>query len=291
MRRRSLLFFMILSFSGCLASAQSFGQDRFPEFALTSDMNINEPVLEPEDQVDIEIKNPLMRDVIYLQDQINLLESLIERQAGIQKIADNYAKSGIPFKQPLPPLNACAKLPPNVLCLLTYPDLEQNREFIDNTQQQSAAVIIGTSQAARTPQRATERQEQTELTTGRAEDYNWSDIECKLENCSALIVSTYNPIKRYRVRSGDVIDGKMQILSVSPQGVITATNGFEQNLPPLTVSGNAQQNAEAQPALKNIVDRTLAKTPSREKRNIATEQFYGSDNTGQPATLGPTGLF
>ena len=290
--------FSILVFLFAAMWSDTFAQDRFPEFLLTDDFEEPQISNNQNDNVTIVLKNPLMRDVIYLQEQINLLEALVQRQAEIQKIATNYEQIGVPYKQPPPPANVCRKLPPNVLCIYFYPDMDSNRVFLSETrsrvrERQNMAVMQSLEDYSYTqPQSA--QSEPTEILPIQTAVYKWTDIECRLGNCTALITSSDNSDNRIRVKNGDKIDGdRLRIVSINPVGVIASIQGNEFTLQPASLAGNDYSPAPQSNDVSSILAETLMDDGNM---NIQGQtQSSSSMSQNEPAVpapmLGPTGLF
>ena len=118
-------FFMILMGAVLGMCGTASAQVQLPQFSLSNipTIELNVEGVQDYETAFSRIPNPLMRDTLRLQYQINLLERLIRRQTEIQRIAESYESIGLPFKQPPPPETACALLPVNVLCMAFYPDL------------------------------------------------------------------------------------------------------------------------------------------------------------------------
>ena len=270
----------------------SNAQDQFPEFLLTPNTEILEPVPTDDDNVQITLERPLMRDIIYLQEQINLLESLVERQSSIQKIANNYQKAGIPYKQPPPPASVCRQLPPNILCLFFYPGLDKNKMFIEETKQRiqdqnNQALIdslenyaLGDAPNEKNPEPAPSLQ------------YSWADIECRIDNCTALIVDSNDQDKRFRVKSGEKINPSFKIISVSPIGVTAMLNDRKISLQPVSTDGEIIEQSEPD---NSDIDQIISDSSPTMMELPANRVFEGqtnsTQNSGPAPTLGPTGLF
>ncbi len=320
----------------------------FPEFSLGD--AITEPVegaeAQEEKDVDLDfvIESRLMRDILLLQEQINILDAMVQRQAEIQKIASNYESVGINFKQPLPPLETCKKIPLNLLCLYAYPDMEQHASFMDQQKQRveqkqqeaiNQAIANITQSMGQMPQLPRGGQQPTTANvafdTGMAfnpsptlkDNYFWSDIRCAVGQCSALVVSSVDESKRFRVEKGDTIEGYINVKDINIGGVqVSSEEEGDTFLKPLPVRGGSSVDLDGvgqSAGISDILGREMDASASRTQApdilrdlgqmtpNVSVvdplgsmpsglssppEEFFGemtSDN--DPPLLGPTGLF
>lgn len=290
-------FLMHFTAFSILTGSQALAQSRFPEFMLTPDFQMDEPVIAEKDRVSINLQNRLMRDIITLQDQINLLESLVERQAEIQKIAENYEDLGLPYKQPPPPQNACQNLPTNVLCLFFYPDMDNNKALlqeaeqrIQERQQQFIMDSLAQYELYEGDLGSLDSPPNTSLDNMHSQPRNqfaWADIQCLRSECSALIVSTADQERRFRVNTGDTINESVTIKSISPLGVTAHINDKEQELMPLAV---IEENERELQSINEIIEanRPNSSFPENPAQDTSFQGETQSEGGGQ---LGPTGLF
>lgn len=297
MKQSLLLSFTALSL---LFSPQANAQSQFPEFMLSPNFTVQEPEIIEEDRVSIRLQNNLMRDTLILQEQINLLESLVERQAEIQNIAENYAELGIPYRQPPPPINVCKSLPSNVLCLFFYPELENNQSLLEEARQrtiekQQEALMDSLAEL----QVMNSNFSENDLPSGMIPlmamqpRYAWADIQCLKSECTALVVSENDTGNRQRVSVGDMVDNTLKITSITPLGIKAMIDDETIDIQPLAVDGSMIEITEASP----VSDVLAANQPVFEAPvNEALDLPFGgevesSDETNEPNLLGPTGLF
>lgn len=306
----------------------AYAQSRFPEFSLGGTLS----EIESPDDVDIqnyEIKTPLMNDILVLQEQINLLGALVERQAEIEKIADSYDNVGLVFKQPGPSEQICEKIPVNLLCLYTYPDMEKNTTLVEGQkqriqdQQQQAleeaiASFVENNQSYDLDLQDLNGSQDIAQWTQPVEDtikqkFYWSDIQCLMTKCSALIVSVNDSARRYRVSKGDVFSEGIAVKDININGVQVGLNDKDYFLDPKPLSprtANRQDNSRSG-EIANLLNRQFGGQTAPSQPDILrdleinnqnnTPEIVESDRTGSinvvPGAsasgdlLGPTGLF
>jgi hypothetical protein len=333
---------MCLTFVREEAFAQSFPEfslgDAMVEPAEASDTN-------EEDDIDFVIESRLMRDILLLQEQVNILDAMVQRQAEIQKIASNYEGVGINFKQPLPPAETCAKIPLNLLCLYAYPDMDQHTSFMEEQAQRveemqqeamnKAIANITQSMGQMPPLSGGQQAMATDVSFDQGmifdpapassfkDDYLWSDIRCAVGKCSALIVSSLDSSKRFRVEKGDKIEGNIAIKDINIGGVqVSHEQEGDVFLSPLPVGGAGDSvdlaGAGRSAGIANILGREMDSSASRMEApdilsdldqvtsdvsrvnplgaatGISTppQDFFGQmTSDDSPPLLGPTGLF
>jgi len=296
--------FIIAFFMMLMVLSVAKANNQFPEFAISNDTsNSNQNSNTSNINSTINIKRPLTRDILLLQEQINILEALVERQSGISKIADNYEKIGIPFIQPLPERTICEKLPVNVLCLYSYPTMDKNSNIvkdaeirIQNAQNEAfnqaieALQIENQKKRDAAPPRLSDSENlsdsQLSIPTQDIEIieeniFLWSDIQCVRSECSALVVSGSDPSNRMRVSVGDELDQNARIVKITPTRVVAKIDGKEEAISPLAIEGETQPTKRK----KKVADVNFD--------NIMTQQQNPepSNSGSQVDLLGPTGLF
>jgi hypothetical protein len=281
-----------------------------------------------------------MRDILVLQEQVNILDAMVQRQAEISRIADNYEDVGINFRQPLPPEDTCRKIPVNLLCLVAYPDMEEYTPFFDEQkerlvqkQQEAMEEAIASLMESMEENRSSPTSNMQESLSNIEDDlgvdlspeltvkdiYFWSDIQCALGQCSALIVSSLDENERHRVRKGDSIDEDITIRDINLGGVQVNANDENIFLRPLPLggfetavsgverrqtrelSGLLDRELQSVPDNNNSPDilRGLEQSPNGASQNVQETsvsspppEFFGEDSAPEEApTLGPTGLF
>ena len=295
------VFIIVLLTANTLAA-----QTQFPEFSLSDDVKNNSVSSNFIQDSDIIIKRQLTKDILTLQEQINLLGGLVKRQSEIKKIADNYENMGLPFKQPLPELRVCTKLPVNVLCLHSYPDLKQHDDVISQTtrrmqDQQNLAMdeaietlnVAMQKEAASAPQlnqdliddllSGNDGEYEVDATTQEEKDaFLWSDIQCKQSQCKALIISQSNPNNRFRVSANERIDSDTVIVKITPTKVTAKIDGEIQTIQPMAIDGQVQPVKRKKQTEVNV----QKDTSSQNKITSSATSTQDSNDL-----LGPTGLF
>lgn len=294
-------------------------QVQLPEFSISSTPTLD---MNGQEEFDYEtafanIDNPLMRDTLRLQYQINLLERLIRRQTEIQRIAESYEGVGIPFDQPAPPQSACNQLPVNILCMAFYPDsakykdlIAERREEARRDQMRQMESLLWQMDIAPLPQT-----DASQGDTGapvrnvrytpppKRPDYVWSDIRCLSGNCSALLENTKNINMRFRIREGEELPGGSRITEISSYGVTVVKNGENYDLKPKGISPR-EPDLPQQGEISNILRERFGEVPggaaepdSNDREDNATAdaaippQRVTDPGPPQLPLLGPTGLF
>lgn len=309
-----MTFVRILLFA-LLVPVCAFAQVQLPEFSIS---NIPTVELEQDMNIDYErvfssINNPMMRDIMRLQYQINLLERLIKRQTEIQRIAQSYESIGVPFKQPAPPETACAQLPVNVLCMAFYPDSSKYKNLIgervdefqrDQRRQMDImmqemmnepASYVAAPANNDTAGAPMVRPQQRQSTPN--EQYVWTDIRCLAGQCSALLIDGGDSNLRFRIRDGEELPEGGKIKSISVSGVKVSYEGKTYDLNPEAVSGGRRVDPRPDTSnIANILNRNLGDTanvsPAVQAVNDAAIEPQTIDNgDAAPPLLGPTGLF
>jgi hypothetical protein len=283
-------------------------QDSFPEFLIPNTSLTTEP--QDIEDVEIELNSLLMRDVLFLQDQITLLESLIERQAKLQEFSRLNNNSEI---KPIPQ-KICARLPANLPCLLHYPDDEKYNRFtvdIENLvrekqeermlEMMASVNVDNTNQSNNLIPTLPSFLPQMSL----PDRYGWKDIKCLKDECNALIASLDDPLEQYRLKEGDMIANEIRIDTIEPGAVKVFYQDKTLSLSPIALSNNntAQSSNDNNPG---VFDRSVARREidalrpefARQRRSEANAEIQrqsqaipAQPDTTQPVTLGPTGLF
>ena len=295
--------------AGVMMSSGAQAQVQLPQFSI-SDI----PTIEMEQTAPLDneaafagIMNPLMRDTLRLQYQINLLERLIRRQTEIQRIAESYSKIGLPFKQPAPPETACMQLPVNMLCMAFYPESEKYEDLIADRRQEfsrdqarrmetmMADININdlVEQDTQTPTGQPRRQRQNTPDTV----YNWEDIRCLAGKCSALLVNREEADLRFRLREGDDLPTGGTVSSISVGGVAVSMDGENYNLRAANVGPRTREtNAVADNDISNILnenldDEAMQNVQTGDDQAIPAQTVVGGNLDAVPDALGATGLF
>lgn len=313
----------LLLFTSSDAYAQ---KSNFPEFSLSDNPEENIIKQTSEEKASITIKRPLTRDILLLHEQINLLEALVKRQSEISKIANSYERVGLPFTQPKPELSICEKLPENVLCLYSYPNLERHKVFFDDARtrfeiSQNEAIEAALAEITEQMQAqnalnnsiidnsssddfsndideiAENIESQQVIQKVERDEFIWSDIQCLQTKCSALIISTSDSTNRFRVSSGQHLNEHTIVQSITPMGVTAKIKGKVKEIKPLALEGNTQAVNEPTTVQEMSIP-TSGETVEMPINDIlqANEITAGTQTTTQenqaPAPLlGPTGLF
>lgn len=281
----------------------------FPEFSISNnEVETTNTITEP---TSINIQRPLTKDIILLQEQINIIQALIERQSEIQKISKSYETVGINFNQPLPDRSTCKKIPANILCLYSYPDLEKNKIFFSDAETRMKSIqnetflqaIESVSQETQEKNKRSSAPElnksllerlsasdgETILTNENQNDINtqilaedqmffWSDIQCIQKKCSALIVSENDNSDRIRVAIGDSLNNDAKVIEITPTKVVVKKDDERTTINPLAIDGREQP---------------IRKKETASRAQISNQQsiLQNTSNTNSQELLGPTGLF
>jgi len=306
----------ILSFMAVTAmSSIAVAQVQLPEFSIS---NVPTIEFETSDAIDYEtafakIQNPMMRDTMRLQYQINLLERLIRRQTEIQRIAESYEKIGVPFKQPAPPESSCRQLPVNVLCMAFYPEsskykdliTERQDEFEKDQRRQMQDMIFdinanGFDAHNNDNPAVAEMMRQQKSNRNPDSLYIWSDIRCLASNCSALLIEKEDPNIRFRIRNGEALPEGGKINKITSSGVVASFEGKNYNLLPEAASGGNQIDPRPDTSnIANLLSDNLGadanNSPAMQELNAAAippqNASAGVNDTAPPPILGVTGLF
>ncbi len=300
-------------------------QTSFPEFSLSNEQATANPKASI-NKKNIVLVRPLTKDILILQEQINILQALVSRQAEIGKIADNFEKMGIPFVQPSPELSACKKLPFNLLCLYAFPDLEEHQVVIEETglrakrKQEEAMMIAIEELTAQLQEQSNNNNNNTNIdilanidddiidnivmNLPEQEDFAWSDIQCIQSKCSALFVSTIDDQKRVRANVGDALNDDIKVSMISPFKISAVRDNETFEIAPLPLDGipkktsrpsdnNRAANIQAaisRNAPPNFTRDDIETPDLPQPRSISPSN---TDSNGQetPVLLGPTGLF
>lgn len=289
-------------------------QSSLPEFSLSdSSKKIQSTnTIQPLNQK-ISISRQLTKDILLLQEQINLLTVLIDRQSEIQKIAKNYEQLGIPFKQPRPSQNVCKKLPKNVLCLHSYPDQETEENITSLIEQkiqekQQTAYQAAVEAFTNLPQDNTDLDSFIMDNTSdmglqpvfeKPENFSWDDIQCLAKKCNALIRSDKDEKFMMRLSHGDNINTETKIVSITPMGVKVKKDGEIKSIPstgtkvsalspPILVNPiQKQEEIKEKPPTTSSSEQVTNKLKNLIESNLAPSTEQPTDN----GMLGPTGLF
>lgn len=303
---------MIVFVVGTL-NGRAIAQVQLPQFSIS-----NIPTIELEgnltfdyEQAFASINNPMMRDTIILQYQINLLEKLIRRQTEIQRIAESFESIGIPFDQPAPPETACQQLPVNMLCMAFYPESVKYKDLIDERRkeferdQRRQLDIMMQGMSMESVQQTASDGTLTQIAPPAPQkispnrQYIWSDIRCVAGKCSALLVNQNDRNMRFRIRDGeDLPDDGGTITKISMDGVKAKFEGETYTLNPEAVDGGVQvDNRQDTSNIANLLNDNLgdeaANSPAIQAANDAAiaPQILSTDQNAPAPMLGVTGLF
>lgn len=314
MKKKYILFLTVICFMCLGLERTAYSQEVFPEFSFSAlSEETSQPSPTSELQSDIVIKKPLMRDILILQNQNNLLKGLIERQASIKQISENYKNLGLPFVQPAPTKSVCEKLPANLLCLNFYPEMPQNAAIIDNFQPSTPPLDFQNQLDALnnidlgnndTPLTLNDTTAQTQP----ARQYNWTDIQCLGNYCTALVTSDNN--FRMRVSEGDLLPDDARVSSISFSKVTIKDGDNSADIKPLSLSNTVGQNSSpeadsvpriSQPqntnrpqssGIRQLLDNNLANnTPTTTPTMSDGDSFAGQESSTGGTLMSPTGLF
>lgn len=323
-----LYFFKMSGFLGLMILAMAvmmphaYSQNsQFPEFSLSDELE--ERIIESDVRPgkSITIRRPLTRDILLLQEQINILQALIERQSEIKKIAENYDKIGLPFLQPSPSLSTCQKLPLNVLCLYAYPDLnghsdvietsairfqeKQNQAMVEAIEAMAAQIEANNSNFS-SPNIADIPAEMIENIEPEQAEYVWADIQCIQTNCTALLVSTLDSNNRFRVANNEQINEYIKIINITPTRITARIYDETSTIRPMALEGKKQVRAKLKPIPAvnkpqpevaailddNIKNNTAFQTPAIDAIDSQNSAIpMPTPTTTDQPLLGPTGLF
>lgn len=301
--------FVMIGFFALSGSVNA--QVQLPQFSIS-----NIPTIELDKGTEIDygaaftdIQNPMMRDTLRLQYQINLLERLIRRQTEIQRIAESYEEIGVPFNQPAPPETACMQLPVNVLCMAFYPESAKYKDLIEERQEeferdQKRQMDVMMQQVLSSPSSDVldnlpmAQMVQQSITVSPDRQYAWSDIRCLAGKCSALLINRDDSNARFRIRQGeDLPDDGGTVTKISLSGVKARFEKETYELLPEAVAGG--QRVDPRPDTSGIAD-LLSDNLGDEANNspavqaqadaAITPQVLTDSNTPSPM-LGVTGLF
>jgi hypothetical protein len=301
----NLLFVATVLFFGFHGKVNA--QISFPEFPLTNtnDTLLNNALTPREIENSINnFKNPLLRDIIILQNQIIILEGLIERQGEIRNIANNYRKVGVPFKQSPPRESTCDQLPINALCMASYPEKGDNKfhiqeayeryqelqkqeiiNFYEDLMIQQANDMASANNGGNTSSTASPMRPQAQ--------FQWSDIRCLSGQCSALVESSRDSFRK-RVSIGEnLANTNIKISDIGVTGVMILRNGQKVKM--------SAKDATNDPNITEtvVINENRNQDEISEIESILANSFGGLNNVpaNAPAApdsgelLGPTGLF
>lgn len=158
--------------------------------------------------------------VLQLQDQIEILKKLSERQDALGKLRESYGSLGIPFTAPPPTRSVCEKIPPSLVCVQAYPDLLK--------------VAIPESDLEETPLVATPPVASVKrpVPVDIGPEYRWTDVTCAGGACRAVLVEADNPRARRTVSEGEVLPGGAVVSRIAFEGVRVNAGGEDQALAP-----------------------------------------------------------
>lgn len=220
------------------------------------------------------LTNPWLRDVLRLNHQNGLLQRLVERQENVSKVGASYAKMGLNYTPSPPDLKLCKQLPMNAPCASAYPDLyggyvaarraeiAQERKELEK----QAAEI-----------RARERAMAGKPVDESIPQFEWTDIRCLHNTCSAVVREKDNAAKTKTVRAGQTLAKNIQVAAISEQGVTLKVKGKAVDVPPAPV-GEASGTTSS--------DSTQGSNPAL---NLANTAMQGFANPNQPVPFQTAG--
>ncbi len=168
-------------------------------------------------------QNPYLGGILQLQDQIELIKKLSERQETLAKLRETYGALGIPFTAPPPTRSVCEKIPPSLVCVEAYPDLLKVAMPMEDLGEN--LPVVPSVAVAPTPD------------PGPVEDvgpdYRWTDVSCAGGTCRAVIVEADDGRARRTVAEGDTLsDGETVVSRIAFEGVRVTHGGKDWALMP-----------------------------------------------------------
>lgn len=301
-----------------VATSAAHAQVQLPQFSISNipAIDMDSDLAQDYEANFASIDNPMMRDVLRLQYQINLLERLIRRQTEIQRIATSYKNIGLPFKQPPPPQTACEQLPVNILCMAFYPEsakykglIAERQEEFRRDQRRQMELMMQQMYVTPTPASAQSGTNQTgaapAIQTRPAQSpdarYMWSDIRCLAGKCSALLINREDTAMRFRIREDENLpDEGGKITHIQVSGVSAVYKGETVKLQPAAIAGGQQVDPRpntgdiAQILQGNLGAEAAATSPAiraAQSDSAIAPQAVVTDNNAPAPMLGVTGLF
>lgn len=236
------------------------------------------------------IRNPEMRSVLELQNQITMLNALTAWQEQVNKLRSVYAKVGMSFEQPAPPLALCEQVPPNSLCGDAYPEMapEDDSALFIPEPVKSAAMDAPKAKAKTKSASASAAPPKPEA------EYEWESVQCRGSDCTAILQEIATG-SRFRMLQGETVREGIMVQSISPDGVTLTVKGQAQKLRPTVASAAKKPASDAAPeslqdALKGMPAAPDPIEPIVLDDGGASAAPPSSNNSGT-GQVGATGLF
>lgn len=168
-------------------------------------------------------QSPYLSGILQLQDQIELIKKLSERQETLAKLRETYGTLEIPFTAPPPTRSVCEKIPPSLVCVEAYPDLLKVA---------MPAEDLGDDLPVAPPVAMAPTPNYVPL-EDTGPDYRWTDVSCAGGACRAVIVEADNGRARRTVAEGDTLsDGETVVSRIAFEGVRVTRGGKDRALMP-----------------------------------------------------------
>ena len=148
--------------------------------------------------------NKYFTDIIKLQYQISLLQTLIERQKQDQEIQKSFSEMGIPYMPSAPKRTMCEELPLNDLCAMFYMDLYEGQKASNLASKSDDPNATLQDIIDSMPSEGKKSTGKTAASTGQEQPfgavkqeekkkqfnpaYKWADISCVKGVCRATLV-------------------------------------------------------------------------------------------------------
>lgn len=177
-------------------------------------------------------RNPYMQDLLTLQEQVQILARLEDRQKTILDMAQNYQDVGVEFEYPAPSRDVCRKIPANAACAREYTDMYEDYTLPWERGGVLSPAIDPADVLAMTPDMM-----QIDLEPP-APKLSWVSVNCLTGACRAVIVeNTESSQRRYTVREGDELISGGKVTSVTRAGVKVMIDGKPETLKPFKGDG------------------------------------------------------
>lgn len=216
---------LALTASVGLSSAVSYAQqDQIPSISIprSSEQQGSVRPLTLRQAPTFNFDNPYLNNALQLEYQINLLQSMIERQSNLARLEKTYLELGSIFPTPDPPRGICEQIPVNVPCYKAYPELygdvvpEIEQLDIDDIEAAIQPLVEPIQEEIFTPTVV----DLADLgPPPPSMDYRWADISCAGGQCSAVIVEEDRERSRRTILEGDLLKGGVRVAEISARGV------------------------------------------------------------------------
>lgn len=231
--------------------------------------------------------NKYFTDIITLQYQISLLQTLIERQRQDQEIRRSFADMGIPYMPSAPKKTVCQELPVNDLCVMYYKDLYG--DVADKTASMGANVDPNATLQSiidSMPSKSTSQGTTTSQNTGQGSvaekkkekvfdpPYKWADIACINGLCRATLIK--NGSERLTVNIGSMlIEDDITVENISFNNVTLANpKGEKKRLRP---AASPDQGGVASPIL-GVASPNKSSESSNQGRDFDPTDPFGNNS-------------